>query len=111
MTQIRSDGSTKLSVFLDRMEDYTSEISLDYIPIIIEVFLDVGDEFIIPEDENKGALISFGNDSRIKRIVLQLLQRYSENNMRFEILKRSFENGLDLPQGSDQLKFNKRIIH
>jgi len=90
--QKRSDGSTKLSVFLERMEDYTSKIPQDHIPIIIETFFDMGDEFIIPEDEGKGFL-SWGNDIRMGRIIWQLLRRYNDKNKRFEILKNAFENG------------------
>jgi len=90
--QKRSDGSTKHSVFLERMEDYTSKIPQDYIPIIIETFFDIGDEFIIPEDEGKGFL-SWRNDIRMGRIIWQLLRRYNDKNKRFEILKNAFENG------------------
>lgn len=91
-TQIRSDGTTKLSVFLDRMEDYIPEISQDDISVIIEVFFKIGDELIIPEDENKG-LPNFGNDFRITRIIWQLLQRYNDKNSKFNELKTAFENG------------------
>ena len=91
-TQIRSDGSTKLSVFLERMEDYTSEIPLDYIPVVIETFFDMGDEFIIPEDEG-GDFLSWRNDIRMGRIIWQLLQRYNDKNKRFEILRNAFEKG------------------
>jgi len=91
-TQIRSDGTTKLSVFLDRMEDYIPEISQDNISVIIEVFFKIGDELIIPEDENKG-LLNFGNDLRITRIIWQLLQRYNDKNSKFNVLKTAFENG------------------
>jgi len=90
--QKRSDGSTKLSVFLERMEDYTSKISQDHILIIIETFFDMGDEFIIPEDESIGVL-SWGNDIRMGRIIWQLLRRYNDKNKRFEILKNAFEKG------------------
>ena len=90
--QKRSDGSTKLSVFLERMEDYTSKIPQDHIPFIIETFFDIGDELIIPEDEGKGFL-SWRNDIRMERIIWQLLWRYNDKNKRFEILKNAFENG------------------
>ena len=90
--QKRSDGSTKLSVFLERMEDYTSKIPQDHIPFIIETFFDIGDELIIPEDEGKGFL-SWRNDIRMGRIIWQLLWRYNDKNKRFEILKNAFENG------------------
>ena len=91
--QKRSDGSTKLSVFLERMWDYTSEISQESIPVVIETFFTIGDELIIPEDEGKGFLISWGNDVRMGRIILQLLRRYNDKNKRFEILKNTFLKG------------------
>jgi len=90
--QRRSDGSTKLSVFLERMEGYTSKIPQDHIPIIIETFFDMGDELIIPEDESIGVL-SWGNDIRMRRIIWQLLRRYNDKNKRFEILRNAFEKG------------------
>jgi len=90
--QKRSDGSTKLSIFLERMEDYTSKIPQDHIPIIIETFFDMGDEFIIPEDEGMGFL-SWRNNIRMRRIIWQLLRRYNDKNKRFEILKNAFEKG------------------
>jgi len=92
-TQIRRDGSTKVSVFLERMEDYTSEIPQDHIPAVVETFFNVGDELIIPEDESKGFFIPWGNDIRMGRIIWQLLKRYDEKDKRFEILKRAFEKG------------------
>ncbi len=92
-TQIRRDGSTKVSVFLERMEDYTSEIPQDNIPIIVKTFFNIGDELIIPEDENNSFLISWGNDIRMGRIIWQLLKRYDEKDKRFEILKSAFEKG------------------
>ncbi len=91
-TQTRSDGFTKLSVFLERMEDYTSEILQDYIPTVIETFFDIGDEFIIPEDEGKVFSI-WGNDIMMLRKVWQLLWRYNDKNNRVEILKNAFEKG------------------
>lgn len=90
--QKRSDGSTKLSVFLERMMDYTSEIPQDHMPIIIETFFDVGDELIIPEDEGKD-FFSLGNDIRMGRIIWQLLWKYNDKNKRFEILRNAFEKG------------------
>ena len=92
-TQIRSDGSTKLSVFLERMKDYTSEIPQDYIPTVIETFFAIGDKLIIPEDESRIFLIPWGNDIRMERIICQLLRRYNNKDKRFEILKNAFEKG------------------
>jgi len=92
-TQTRSDGSTKLSTFLERMADYTSEILQNYIPVVIETFFAIGDELIIPEDEGEDFFIPQGNDIRMGRIIRQLLCRYNNRNKRFEILKNAFEKG------------------
>ncbi len=92
VTEKRSDNSTKLSVFLEKMEDYTSEIPKDNIPSVIETFFAVGDELIIPEDEDEGFLY-WGNDVRMRRIIRQLLRRYRDKNDRFKILKNAFEKG------------------
>jgi predicted KAP-like P-loop ATPase len=103
ITQIRSDGSTKLSIFLERMEDYISEIQQDNIPIVIETFFTIGDELIIPEDEFGGILISSGNNIKMGRITWKLLQRYNDRNKRFEILKNAFENGRAISMMADEL--------
>ena len=92
-TKTRSDGSTKLSVFLERMVDYTPELPQEYIPIVVETFFDIGDKLIIPEDEDKGFFIGWRNDIRMRRIIWQLLRKYNDKNRRFEILKDAFENG------------------
>ena len=75
-TQIRRDGSTKVSVFLERMKDYTSEIPQNYIPVVIETFFTIGDELIIPED--KSFYISWGNDAKMIEIIGQILKRYEK---------------------------------
>ncbi len=90
--QKRSDGSAKLSVFFERMEDYISKIPRDHIPVVIETFFDAGDEFIITEDKDTGFLL-WGNNIRMERIIWQLLQRYNDKNERFEILRNAFEKG------------------
>jgi len=64
--QTRSDGSTKLSIFLERMEDYTFEIQQDYIPVVIETFFTIGDELIIPNAFEKGRAISM----MVKELIL-----------------------------------------
>ncbi|MEQ6360495.1 P-loop NTPase fold protein [Thermoanaerobacter thermohydrosulfuricus] len=91
--QTRSDGSTKASVFLDRMEDYISEISENDIPAVIETFFNIGDELIIPEDKRRYFLIPWGNDIRMSRIIDRLLERYMEKSKRFEVLRSAFEKG------------------
>lgn len=82
----RSDGSTRVSAVLERLEDYTAEdISESDIPKVVEAFFKVGDVITIKQDEGKG-LFNFGNDLRIARILHQLLSRLNIDR-RFDILK------------------------
>lgn len=91
--QHRPDGSTRVSAFLERMEDYTEkDIPEDHIPKILQALFDVGDELLVPEDEGRG-LFSWGNDIRIGRIMFQLLKRYKTQDERFAVLKEVFSKG------------------
>src|SRR5947209_6553524 len=91
-TQIRPDGRTRASAFLDRLQDYTEEtIGVEEIEPIISVLLDIGDQLIIPEDTRSG-LFDYGNDVQIGRINWRLLKRLDANR-RFEVLRRIFESG------------------
>lgn len=90
--QFRSDGRTRLSEFLERLEDYTKdEISPEHVQPIILSFFDIGDRLIIPRDERRG-MTGRGNDVRIGRVRWQLLKRL-EPAGRFATLKRAFEQG------------------
>jgi len=89
----RPDGSTKLSVFLEKMEDYTEkDISIEHIPNILNAFFAVGDKLLVPEDEGKG-IFSWGNNIRIGRIMHQLLRRYETEEERFNVLKEAISKG------------------
>lgn len=91
--QHRPDGSTRVSAFLERMEDYTEkDIPEEYIPEILRALFNVGDELLVPEDEGRG-LFGWGNDTRIGRIMFQLLKRYKTQEERFKVLKEVFLNG------------------
>jgi predicted KAP-like P-loop ATPase len=91
--QRKPDGSTRLSTFLERMEDYTKEdIHENDIPHILQALFDVGDKLLTPEDEGRG-LFSWGNDVRIGRIMFQLLKRYKTPEERFKIIREVFTNG------------------
>lgn len=86
-----SDGSTKIRLLLDQLEDYVEEkIQLDSIPKIIDTFFEIGDELIIPEDEVYEFMYPIGNDMRIIRIVSRLLKRLDENS-RFDLLKSNYK--------------------
>lgn len=91
--QHRSDGSTRVSAFIERMEDFTQEdIPEEHIPEILQALFNVGDELLVPEDEGRG-LFGWGNDIRIGRMMFQLLKRYDSQEERFEILRRVFLSG------------------
>ena len=90
--QKRSDGTTQVRAFLERLEDYTEkEIPANCIPSIVKALFDVGDQLLPPEDEPQG-MFDFGNDIRIERLISQLLHRLEEQ-ARFEILKEAMSNG------------------
>ena len=91
--QYRSVGSTRVSAFLERMEDYTeNDIPKEHIPKILQALFGVGDQLLVPEDERRG-LFSWGNDTRIGRIMFQLLRRYKTQEERFKVLEEAFSNG------------------
>ncbi len=91
-SQKRPDGTTQVRAFLEQMENYTQqEISVNYIPSVVQAFFDVGDHLLHTEDEAYG-MFDFGNDIRIGRIVSQLLRRLIEP-VRFETLKEAMSKG------------------
>lgn len=91
--QHRSDGFTRVSVFLERMEDYTEkDIPENHIPQILQALFNVGDKLLVPEDEGRG-FSPWGNDLRIGRIMFQLLKRYKTQEERFKILREVCTNG------------------
>jgi predicted KAP-like P-loop ATPase len=90
--QIRPDGKTRASAFLDRLQDYTEkEIKLEWIEPIVSALLDIGDQLMLPEDERSG-LLDYGNDVQIGRVNWQLLKRL-QRDRRFEVIRRAFETG------------------
>lgn len=91
--QRRPNGSTRVSAFLERLQDYTQEdIPEERIPVILQTLFNVGDELLVPEDEGHG-MFSWGNDVRIGRIMFQLLKRYENPEERFKVIKEVFSNG------------------
>ena len=93
--QKRSDGTTQVRAFLERLEDYTEkEIPANCIPSIVKALFDIGDQLLPPEDEPQG-MFDFGNDIRIERLISQLLHRIDEQ-ARFETLKEAMSNGTAL---------------
>lgn len=90
--EIRPDGKAKVSVLLDRLQDYTdTDISTEAIQPVISVLLDIGDQVMRPEDLEVG-LFSLGVDVEMGRVIWQLLKRV-EAPQRFEILREAFQRG------------------
>lgn len=90
--QKRSDGTTQVRAFLERLEDYPEkEIPANCIPSIVKALFEVGDQLVPAEDEPQG-IFDFGNDIRIERLISQLLHRIDEQ-ARFETLKEAISNG------------------
>lgn len=89
----RPDGTTRISIFLEKLRDYTEEkISLDKIPLILRAFYNVGDRLLCPEDKNSG-IFSLDNYIKIRVIASSLLHRIESKQQRFELLKEAIENG------------------
>ncbi|MFP4498893.1 MAG: hypothetical protein ACLFQV_11835, partial [Vulcanimicrobiota bacterium] len=81
----------KIKVFLDRMEDYTGkEIPVIDIPGIIEVLINIGDEF--PGEEF--GYLGIDTNMRILRITYSLLMRFSTHQERFEIIKNAIKKAV-----------------
>lgn len=91
--QIRPDGLTRVSAFLDKLEDYIeNDIRKEHIQNIIKSLFNIGDDILnIGDEENY--LFSSGNDLRIGRIIYRLLKSFESNNDRFNALKESIIEG------------------
>lgn len=89
--QVRPDGTTKVHLVLDRLQDYIDEIQTASIAPIVRTLFDVGDKLLVSRDRSAG-LLNIENDIRISRILYQLLRRMNEND-RFELLKQSIVDG------------------
>lgn len=91
--QKRPDGGTRVSEVLERLLDYTEkDIPFEHIPSILQALFNIGDKLLLEEDKGKG-LFGFGNDVRIGWIFFQLLQRFDNQEKRYEILKHAFSEG------------------
>ncbi|MGH9325572.1 MAG: KAP family P-loop NTPase fold protein [Terriglobia bacterium] len=93
VNQRRRDGKSRLSVFLDRIQDYTgAEIPIDHIEPIVWALFDIGDELIIPGQMGLVGFTEVGNDILMARITWQLLKRV-DRDTRFRILAGAFRQG------------------
>lgn len=89
----RPDESSRLSVLLERIQDYTEkEIPEAQIQTFIEVLLEIGDQLVIQGDERPDKIWG-GNESHIIRIIYQLVRRFDSERKRFGILNKAYSNG------------------
>ena len=71
---IRPDGLSKARALIERLQDHMSEdLPEDHIPTFIKALLSVGDNLLIPGDEQ--GMFNYGNESRISHLIYQLLKR------------------------------------
>lgn len=79
---------SKVTEFLERMEDYSDSVPKDNVQTIISSLMDKGDSF----REDNETFLGFDNNMRVMRITYQLLKRFDSQNNRFQILKNAIEN-------------------
>lgn len=88
--EITPNGTTRLRIFLERMEDFTeNDIPNEQIEPILRTIYDIGDE--VPNEEDKMGMFDYGNDMRLLRISYQLIMRAKNQEHRFELLRRIFD--------------------
>jgi len=85
----RPDGTTRLRVFLERMQDFTEkDVREEHIEPILSAIYNIGDQLFL--DEDRGGMFDHGNDMRLLRISYQLLKRLPTQQQRFEMLRKIF---------------------
>lgn len=85
----RADGMSKVRALLERLMDYVpKDIPDGRIETFINVFLDVGDQLVLPGNPMES--FDFGNESRVTRIVYHLLKRL-DNAQRLTLLCEAFK--------------------
>jgi len=90
--EYRPDGATRLSIFLERMWDYTErDIPEGNIEPILRAIYKVGDQLYIETD--KVGILADGNSMRLLRIIHRLLKRLNTQDERFNVLKKGYEYG------------------
>jgi len=91
--ETRPDGRTRLSAFLDRLQDYTvSDVPIENIEPIIAVLFDVGDKLVAPGGLGGVGMRGIADNVLIGQVIWQLLKRL-EREARFGILERAFGSG------------------
>lgn len=89
----RPDGTTKAREVLERLRDVVDDLSAEAASGLLQVFFDVGDNLLQPEDEQ--GFSNFPNQWRLQGTVKNLLQRVPKEN-KMEILRNSVWKGESL---------------
>ena len=88
-TEHGPDGTTRLRLFLERIQDLTeNDIPAEHIKPILRAIYKVGDQLFL--DEDRAGMFDHGNDMRLLRISYQLLKRLPTQQQRFEMLRNIF---------------------
>lgn len=91
--EMRPDGKTRLSAFLDRLQDYTeSGVPSENIEPIVSALFDVGDKLVAPGELSGVGIFTVGDNFLMGQVIWQLLKRV-EGEARFRILERTFAVG------------------
>lgn len=87
----RPDGLSKARALLERLMDHVEEdIPDEHIPVFVNVLFDIGDLLVLDSDE-RGSF-DFGNESRITRVVYQLVKRVDRTEQH-ALLKTAIDQG------------------
>ncbi|MFN6480214.1 KAP family NTPase [Nostoc sp. DedQUE07] len=85
------NGTTQARVFIERLENSTEEIPVNYIPSVVEALFDVSEQLLSQDDESH-SILAFSNEVIISRCISQLLRQINETS-RFELLKKVITQG------------------
>jgi predicted KAP-like P-loop ATPase len=89
----RPDGITRARVFLDKIQDYTTErIPASQIVPMLRALFTVGDELCI-ETDYEGGFASSDNAILILRVIYQLVKRFRTQQERFDAIRAGIERG------------------
>ncbi|BAY12786.1 KAP family NTPase [Calothrix sp. NIES-2098] len=90
-------GTTQARLFLEQLENSTNQdISVNYIPSVVEVLFDVSEQFLLYQDNESNGILDFSNEVIVSRCISNLLRQIDEIS-RFEIIKKVITQGKALP--------------
>jgi len=89
-TRFDYSSHTRVSTFLERMEDFTGDIPEPQMQGLIGLFFRIADQLSLPHDEGKHLFDIFDNPTRFGRLIFQLLKRVDEPR-RFDLLNNAIQ--------------------